>query len=271
MSDDSPLSPTLRALCEAAERLLAKFPKGAEREQTPDSSVAAPADLVDAMYDHAMRYHDLLGQIGDEITRLDYLVGGDAAAAEVFSSVGRIEVILNHTRGNLDEVLAWRDDPKSKLVRGLLADMHRHLFDQIRGGSKGNGGSAARTRGHVGKTRASNHRQGNVALELRIHGPSAACCAGGLGETPSTAWREIGWFVGLLECSVVGGVAGLVAGRMTAERAGSRRATSLGPVPGAGLPGSPRFQRGGTMSGGGICAGSSAGNAARLARPGNLA
>lgn len=137
MSDDSPLSPTLRALCEAAERLLAKFPKGAEREQTPDSSVAAPADLVDAMYDHAMRYHDLLGQIGDEITRLDYLVGGDAAAAEVFSSVGRIEVILNHTRGNLDEVLAWRDDPKSKLVRGLLADMHRHLFDQIRGGLRG--------------------------------------------------------------------------------------------------------------------------------------
>ena len=134
MSDDSPLSPTLRALCEAAERLLKKLPEGSERGQTPGSSVAAPADLVEAMHDHAMRYHDLLGQIGDEITRLDYLVGGEAAAAEVFSSVGRIEVILNHTRGNLDEVLAWRDDPKAKLVRGLLADMHRHLFDQIRGG-----------------------------------------------------------------------------------------------------------------------------------------
>lgn len=134
MSDDSPLSPTLRALCEAAERLLKKFPEGSERGQTPGSSVAAPADLVDAIYDHMGRYHDLSGQIRDEITRLDYLVGGEAAAAEVFSSVGRIEVILNHTRGNLDEVLAWRDDPKAKLVRRRLADMHRHLFDQIRGG-----------------------------------------------------------------------------------------------------------------------------------------
>ena len=134
MSDDSPLSPTLRALCEAAERLLKKFPEGSERGQTPGSSVAAPADLVEAMHDHAMRHHDLLGQIGDEITRLDYLVGGEAAAAEVFSSVGRIEVILNHTRGNLDEVLAWRDDPKAKLVRRRLADLHRHLFDQILGG-----------------------------------------------------------------------------------------------------------------------------------------
>lgn len=141
MSDDSPLSPTLRALCEAAERLLAKFPKGAEREQTPDSSVAAPADradLVDAIYDHMGRYHDLNGRLCDEGTHLDYLVGGEAAAAEVFSSVGRIEVILKHTQRNLYEVCAWRDDPwrdhpKAKYVRGLLADMHRHQFDQIRG------------------------------------------------------------------------------------------------------------------------------------------
>lgn len=138
MSDDSPLSPTLRALCEAAERLLKKFPEGSERGQTPGSSVAAPADLVDAIYDHMGRYHDLNGRLCDEGTHLDYLVGGKAAAAEVFSSVGRIEVILNHTRRNLDAVRAWRDDPwrdhpKAKLVRGLLADMHRYQFDQIRG------------------------------------------------------------------------------------------------------------------------------------------
>ena len=133
MSDDSPLSPTLRALCEAAGRLLTRFPEGPEREQTSGGSVAAPADLLEATGDHAERYVDLLRQIEDEITRLDYLVGGEAAAAEIFSSVGRIELILKHTRRNLDEVLAWRDDPKVKLGGELLAGMHRHLFDQIRG------------------------------------------------------------------------------------------------------------------------------------------
>ena len=132
MSDDSPLSPTLRALCEAAGRLLTKFPEGPERGETSGRSVAAPADLVDAICDHTERYHDLAGCLSDEFTRLDYLLGGEAAAAEVFSSVGRIEVILNHTRKNLDEVRAWRDDPKARLVRGLLADMHRHLLNQIR-------------------------------------------------------------------------------------------------------------------------------------------
>lgn len=133
MSDDSPLSPALRALCEAAGRLLTKFPEGPERGQTSGRSVAAPADLVDAICDHTERYHDLAGRLCDEVTRLDYLLGGDAAAAEVFSSVGRIEVILNHTRKNLDEVRAWRNDPKAVVVRGLLADMYRHLLNQIRG------------------------------------------------------------------------------------------------------------------------------------------
>lgn len=132
MSDDSPLPPTLRALCEAAGRLLTKFPEGSERGETFGRSVAAPADLADAICDHTERYHDLAGSLSDEFTRLDYLLGGEAAAAEVFSSVGRIEVILNHTRKNLDEVRAWRDDPKARLVRGLLADMHRHLLNQIR-------------------------------------------------------------------------------------------------------------------------------------------
>lgn len=132
MSDDSLLPPALRALCEAAERLLTKFPEGSERGQTSGGSVA-PADLVDAICDHTGRCHDLAGQICDEITRLDYLVGGDAAAAEVFSSVGRIEVILNHTRKNLNEVRAWRDDPKADDVRRLLDGMYRHLLDQIRG------------------------------------------------------------------------------------------------------------------------------------------
>lgn len=132
MSDDSPLSPTLRALCEAAGRLLTRFPEESEREETSGSSVAAPADLVDAICDHTERCHDLAGRLSDEFTRLDYLLGGDAAAAEVFSSVGRIEVILNHTRKNLDEVRAWRNDPKADVVRGLLADMHRHLLKQIR-------------------------------------------------------------------------------------------------------------------------------------------
>ncbi len=132
MSDDSPLPPTLRALCEAAGRLLTKFPEGPEREETFGRSVAAPADLVDAICDHTERYHDLVGRLSDEFTRLDYLLGGEAAAAEVFSSVGRIEVILNHTRKNLDEVRAWRNDPKADVVRGLLADMHRHLLNQIR-------------------------------------------------------------------------------------------------------------------------------------------
>lgn len=107
MSDDSPLSPTLRALCEAAERLLKKFPEGSERGgQASGSSVAAPADLVDAIYDHMGRYHDLNGRLCEEGTHLDYLVGGEAAAAEVFSSVGRIEVILKHTQRNLDAVRA---------------------------------------------------------------------------------------------------------------------------------------------------------------------
>lgn len=133
MSDDSPLPPALRALCEAAGRLLTKFPEGPERGQTSGRSVAAPADLVDAICDHTGRYHDLAGRLCDEVTRLDYLLGGDAAAAEVFSSVGRIEVILNHTRKNLDEVRAWRNDPKAVVVRGLLADMYRHLLNQIRG------------------------------------------------------------------------------------------------------------------------------------------
>lgn len=133
MSDDSLLPPALRALCEAAERLLTKFPKGSERGQTSGSSVAAPADLVDAICDHTGRYHDLAGQIGDEITRLDFLLGGDAAAAEIFSSVGRIGVVLNHTRKNLDEVRAWRHDPKAEFVRELLDGMYRHLLDQIRG------------------------------------------------------------------------------------------------------------------------------------------
>lgn len=133
MSDDSPLSPALRALCEAAGRLLTKFPEGPERGQTSGRSVAAPADLVDAICDHTERYHDLAGRLCDEVTRLDYLLGGDATAAEVFSSVGRIEVILNHTRKNLDEVRAWRNDPKAVVVRGLLADMYRHLLNQIRG------------------------------------------------------------------------------------------------------------------------------------------
>lgn len=132
MSDDSPLSPTLRALCEAAGRLLTKFPEGTERGETSGRSVAAPADLVDAICDHTGRYHDLAGRLSDEFTRLDYLLGGEAAATEVFSSVGRIEVILNHTRKNLDEVRAWRNDPKADVVRGLLADMHRHLLNQIR-------------------------------------------------------------------------------------------------------------------------------------------
>lgn len=133
MSDDSPLSPVLRALCEAAGRLLTKFPEGSERGQTSGGSVAAPADLVEAICDHTGRYHDLAGRLCDEVTRLDYLLGGDAAAAEVFSSVGRIEVILNHTRRNLNEVRTWRDDPKADVVRGLLAGMYRHLLDQIRG------------------------------------------------------------------------------------------------------------------------------------------
>lgn len=133
MSDDSPLSPALRALCEAAGRLLTRFPEESERGQSSGGSVAAPADLMEAIGDHAERYCDLLRQINDEITRLDYLLAGDAAAAEVFSSVGRIEVILNHTRSNLDEVRAWRDDWKANVVRELLAGMHRHLFDQIRG------------------------------------------------------------------------------------------------------------------------------------------
>lgn len=133
MSDDSPLPPVLRALCEAAGRLLTKFPEGSERGQSSGGSVAAPADLVEAICDHTGRYHDLARRLCDEVTRLDYLLGGDAAAAEVFSSVGRIEVILNHTRKNLDEVRAWRNDPKAVVVRGLLADMYRHLLNQIRG------------------------------------------------------------------------------------------------------------------------------------------